>query len=102
MRFTKLAFAASAMFAALVVPLQLAAQVVDGSGTTNVVPRWIDSNTLGNSNISVTGGVVTVTGKNGTTGTNGGTAPAALRVIRWLGRGQRRATEPKEQAAALS
>ena len=72
MRFTKVAFAASAMFAALVVPRQLAAQAVDGSGTTNVVPRWIDTNTLGNSNISITGGVVTVTGKNGT----GGNAPA--------------------------
>ncbi|HEY7129017.1 MAG TPA: tail fiber domain-containing protein [Nitrospira sp.] len=79
MRFTKPAFAVSAIFA-LVVPLRLAAQVVDGSGTTNVVPKWIDSNTLGNSNISVPGGVVTVTGKNGTAATNGGTAPAALRV----------------------
>jgi hypothetical protein len=87
MRFTKLAFAGSAMFAALLVPLQLAAQAVDGSGTTNVVPRWIDTNTLGNSNISVPGGVVTVTGKNGTAGTNGGTAPTALRVTGGSGAG---------------
>jgi hypothetical protein len=80
MRFTKLAIAASAVFAGLVVPLQVTAQVVDGSGTTNVVPRWIDGNTLGNSNISDAGGVVAVTGQNGTAGTNSGTAPAALRV----------------------
>ena len=65
MRFTRVAFAASAMCAALVVPRQLEAQAVDGSGTIDVVPRWIDSNTLGNSNISDPGGVVTVTGNNG-------------------------------------
>ena len=65
MRFTKLAFAASAMVTALVVPLQLAAQVVDGSGTTNVVPLWIDSNTLGNSHISDTGGVIAATSTSG-------------------------------------
>ena len=53
------------MFAALAVPLQLAAQV-DGSGTTDFVPRWTDSTTQGNSNISDIGGVVAVIGKNGT------------------------------------
>jgi len=79
MRFTTVAFVASAVSAALVAA-PAAAQVVDGSGTTDVIPRWIDSNTLGNSNISVPGGVITVTGKNGTATTNGGTAPAALRV----------------------
>jgi hypothetical protein len=77
MRFTGVAFAVSGMFA-LALPLQLAAQVVDGSGTANVVPRWVDSNTLGNSNISVPGGVVTVTGQNGTAATPN--APTALRV----------------------
>src|SRR5881275_1234266 len=65
MRFTKLAFAGSAMFAALVVPLQVTAQVVDGSGTTNVVPRWIDSNTLGNSHISDNGSVIAATSTSG-------------------------------------
>jgi endosialidase-like protein len=64
MRFTTVAVATSAMLA-LLVPLQLAAQVVDGSGTTNVVPLWIDSNTLGNSHISDTGGVITATSTNG-------------------------------------
>ena len=87
MRFTKVAFAASAMFAALLVPRQLAAQVVDGSGTTNVIPRWIDTNTLGNSHISDIGGVVTVTGKNGTAGTNSD-APAALMVTGGSGAGR--------------
>ena len=53
-----MAFAASAMFVAVVVPLQVTAQVVDGTGTTYVLPRWIDSNTLGNSHISDKGGVV--------------------------------------------
>ena len=100
MRFTKVAFAASAMFAALVVPLQLAAQVVDGSGTTNVVPRWIDSNTLGNSNISDTGGVVAVTGTIGTAATNGGMP----RPLSWLQVARRRSGSfpTQEQAAAFS
>ena len=65
MRFTTVAFAASAMCAALVVPRQLAAQVVDGSGTTNVVPLWIDGNTLGNSHISDNGGVIAATSTSG-------------------------------------
>jgi hypothetical protein len=77
MRFTKVAFAVSGMFAALVVPVQVAAQVVDGSGTANVIPRWIDSNTVGNSNISIIDGVVTVIGKNG--------GPLALEVLGGLG-----------------
>ena len=87
MRFTKVAFAASAMFAALVVPLQVAAQVVDGSGTTNVVPRWIDSNTLGNSNISDPGGVVAVTGTERDGWDKWWDAPTALRVTGGSGAG---------------
>ena len=80
MRFTTVAVAASAMFAALVVPRQLAAQAVDGTGTTYALPRWIGSNTLGNSRISDKGGVVTVTGKNGTAGQIVGRAPTVLMV----------------------
>ena len=41
MRFTTVAVAASAMFVALVEPRQLAAQAVDGTGTTYALPRWI-------------------------------------------------------------
>lgn len=89
MKFRNVTFAASAMFAALAVPLQLAAQV-DGSGTTDFVPRWTDSTTQGNSNISDIGGVVAVIGKNGTAASPvspAGNAPAALRVTGGLGGG---------------
>lgn len=68
----------------LVSPVQPAAQVA-GTGTTNYVPRWTNSTTLGNSNISDTGGVVSVIGKNGTVGTNGGNAPDTLRVTGGFG-----------------
>jgi glycerol-3-phosphate cytidylyltransferase-like family protein len=64
MRFTTVAFAASAIFAGLVVA-PAAAQVVDGNGTANVVPRWIDTNTLGNSHISDTGTVIAATSTTG-------------------------------------
>jgi hypothetical protein len=68
----------------LVFPVQPAAQVA-GTGTTNYVPRWTNSTTLGNSKISDTGGVVSVVGKNGTVGTNGGNAPDTLRVTGGFG-----------------
>jgi len=87
MRFTKVAVVASATFAALIVPRQVAAQAVDGTGTTYALPRWIGSNTLGNSRISDKGGVVTVTGKIGTAETNGGTAPTVLMVTGGSGAG---------------
>jgi hypothetical protein len=64
MRF-KVVIAASAIFGTLLVPIQLAAQVVDGSGTANVVPLWIDSNTLGNSHISDGDGVIAATSTSG-------------------------------------
>ena len=64
MRFTTVAFVASAVSAALVAA-PAAAQVVDGSGTTNVIPRWIDTNTLGNSHISDTGTVIAATSTSG-------------------------------------
>lgn len=64
MRFITVSFAASAIFAALVAA-PAAAQVVDGSGTANVVPRWIDSNTLGDSHISDTGSIITATTTSG-------------------------------------
>jgi endosialidase-like protein len=64
MRFTTVAFAASAIFAALIAA-PAAGQVVDGSGTANVVPRWIDTNTLGNSHISDTGTVIAATSTTG-------------------------------------
>jgi hypothetical protein len=82
MRFTTVAFAASAMFAALVVPLQLAAQGVDGTGTAYVVTRWIDSNTVANSHISdynyviTVNGALMVTGKPGADSTVAGTPQA--------------------------
>ena len=69
---------------ALVSPVQPTAQVT-GSGTTNFVPRWTTGTTLGNSNITDTGGIVSVIGKNGTVGTNGGNAPDALRVTGGFG-----------------
>ena len=100
MRLTKVAFAASAMFAVLAVPLKVTAQVVDGSGTTNVVPRWVDSNTLGNSNISVPGGVVTVTGQNGTAATPN--APTALRVTGGSGAAHLLGTEGAGGGIALT
>ena len=54
------------LFAALDVPVQLAAQV-GGTGTTNRIPIWTNSTTLGNSNLFQTGGKVGV----------GTTSPAA-------------------------
>ena len=76
------------LFAALDVPVQLAAQV-GGIGITNRIPIWTNSTTLGNSNMFQTGGKVgigtttptatlTVIGANGAT--SGTIAPNALQV----------------------
>jgi hypothetical protein len=85
MKSTKVTFcAAMTLLAALAVPLRLAAQV-GGSGTTNFVPRWTTSTTLGNSNISEAGGTVAVIGQNGTIGSNGGNAPMVFKVTGGFG-----------------
>lgn len=68
--------------------LPMAAQV-GGTGTTNRVPLWINSSTLGNSVLSQSGGNVGVGNTapiaildvQGRSGTNGGNAPTALRVV---------------------
>jgi Chaperone of endosialidase len=77
-------YVAIMLLAALVVPVRPAAQVA-GTGTTSFVPRWTNSTTLGNSNISDAGGTVNVIGKNGTVGSNGGNAPIVLKVTGGLG-----------------
>jgi hypothetical protein len=74
------------LFTLLTIPVRLAAQV-GGSGTTNYIPIWTDSTTLGDSIIYQTGGMVgigtispaatlNVVGPNGTTGN----APTVLQV----------------------
>src|SRR5882724_9578558 len=76
------------LFAALAVPVQLAAQV-SGIGITNRIPIWTNSTTLGNSILLQTGGKVgigtttptatlTVIGANGAT--SGTSAPTVLQV----------------------
>jgi len=65
MRIAQLAFTGSAVLAVLVVPLPLIAQAVDGGGTANVIPRWTDTNTLGNSHISDSGSVIAATSTSG-------------------------------------
>jgi endosialidase-like protein len=79
MKFDKVCCAAITTLVALGLPLRPVAQVA-GGGTTNFVPRWTNSTSLGNSNISDAGGVVAIIGKNGTINTNGGNAPIALKV----------------------
>ncbi len=75
--------------------LPMAAQV-GGTGTTNRVPLWTGSSTLGNSALFQSGGnlglgnttpvaILDVTGKPGTRGVNNGNAPTALRVTGGLG-----------------
>ena len=89
---------AMALFAALALPLQLAAQDVTGSGTSNFVPKWTGSispsTTLGNSEIFQTGGMVgihttapaatlTVIGPNASS--SGLAAPNVLKVTGGVG-----------------
>jgi hypothetical protein len=45
------------LFVTLVIPVRFAAQVT-GSGTTNFIPRWTGSTTLGNSKLFQTSGKV--------------------------------------------
>jgi hypothetical protein len=70
--------------------LPIAAQV-GGTGTTNHVPLWTDSSTLGNSVLFQSGGnigvgnttpsaILDVQGKTGTSGINNGNAPTAFHV----------------------
>ena len=72
------------LFATLAIPVRLAAQVA-GGGSTNFVPRWTSSTTLGNSNIFDAGGTVAITGPKGTIGVNGGNAPTAFKVTGGFG-----------------
>src|SRR5947209_1702077 len=75
--------------------LPMAAQV-GGTGTTNYIPVWTNSSTLGNSILFQTGGnvgvgntapsaILDVKGKTGTSGISNGNAPTALRVLGGLG-----------------
>src|SRR5579884_3529003 len=75
--------------------LPMAAQV-GGTGTTNHVPMWTGSSTLGNSVLFQSAGnigvgnttpsaMLDVTGKTGTGGVNNGNAPTAFQVIGGLG-----------------
>jgi hypothetical protein len=88
---TLISIAAMTVLAALTTPIRLAA-LVSGSGTTNFIPKWTGSTTLGNSILFQTGGKVgigtttpaatlDVKGLNGSAAINGGNAPMVLRVI---------------------
>jgi hypothetical protein len=83
------------IFAVLATPVRPTAQVT-GSGTTNFIPKWTGSTTLGNSALFQSGGQVgigttspaarlNVIGLKGTIGVNGGNAPTALQVTGGLG-----------------
>ena len=76
--------------------LQPMAAQVGGTGTTNRIPVWTGSSTLGNSVLSQSGGnvgvgntaplaLLDVQGKPGTNGINGGNAPTAFKVLGGLG-----------------
>src|SRR5690348_2828177 len=80
---------------ALAMPAGLAAQVA-GSGTTNRIPIWTNSNTLGNSTLFQTGGKVgirtttptatlDVIGANGSDNVSGGNAPMTFQVTGGVG-----------------
>jgi hypothetical protein len=79
MKFEKACCVAITALVTLGIPVRPVAQVA-GGGTTNFVPRWTNSTTLGNSNISDAGGVVAVIGQSGTINTNGGNAPISLKI----------------------
>src|SRR6266576_4515032 len=75
--------------------LPMAAQV-GGTGTTNRIPVWTGSTTLGNSALFQVSGnvglgntsptaILDVKGKPGTNGINGGNAPTAFNVLGGLG-----------------
>src|SRR5438105_2767103 len=79
----------------LMLLLPMAAQV-GGAGTTNHVPLWTSGSNLGNSILIQSGGnvgignstpaaILDVSGKAGTSGTNGGNAPTAFRITGGLG-----------------
>jgi hypothetical protein len=76
--------------------LVTAAAQVTGSGTTNFIPKWTGSMSIGNSVLFQSSGQIgigttspvarlTVIGLNGTIGMNGGNAPKALQVSGGLG-----------------
>jgi hypothetical protein len=75
----------------------MAAQVV-GAGTTNHVPLWTSTSTLGNSVLIQSGGnigvgntspiaILDVRGKDGKSSSNGGNAPTAVRITGGRGAG---------------
>jgi hypothetical protein len=86
---------AAILFGVLVTPIWLAAQV-GGSGTTNSIPKWTGSMTLGNSALFQTGGQVgigstspaarlDVAGLKGIDGTAGTTPTSAPKVLKSAG-----------------
>jgi len=88
--------AGSLISAAFLLFLQPMAAQVGGTGTTNHVPLWTNSSTLGNSVLFQSGGnvgvgntaplaILDVKGKPGTNGINGGNAPTAFKVLGGLG-----------------
>ena len=79
----------------LLLLLPMAAQV-GGAGTTNHVPLWTGTSTLGNSILIQSGGnvgvgnsspsaILDVNGKSGVSGTNNGNAPTAFRIAGGVG-----------------
>jgi endosialidase-like protein len=88
--------AGSLIMAAFLLCLQPMAAQVGGTGTTNHVPLWTNSSTLGNSVLFQSGGnvgvgntaplaILDVKGKPGINGINGGNAPTAFKVLGGLG-----------------
>src|SRR5712691_130609 len=82
------------LLAALAVPVRLAAQELTAStGTTNFIPIWTNSTTLGNSTIFETGGKVGVGNTSpaatldvkGSDGSSGANAPTAFKVRGGIG-----------------
>jgi len=88
--------AGSLISAAFLLFLQPMAAQVGGTGTTNRIPVWTGSTTLGNSALFQVSGnvglgntsptaILDVKGKPGTNGINSGNAPTALKVLGGLG-----------------